>query len=236
MKNKILFLLNSLFLIGCSNSTTLDLSKVDFNENANQYIDGLKFYSKETQNGHFEIKSNKGNVALDLVNNGENVVKYVFTEEGNTKQLNYQGLEIDKDLGAKISTYQDKVAFISFSVDKNKVIDFIKILKKDLGDEKDIIYNQRLSKVFKQSLFIDLSGISTNFIKKGKDDQGNDVISYPQNIIWLKNDVIYQLTLDPLDNSINNTLTIITKKALNDKVIFGYHNISNDPLLKNYIN
>jgi len=64
---------------------------------------------------------------------------------------------------------------------------------------------------------------------------GNDVINYPQHIIWNKKDVIYQLTLEPLNNSVSNVIKIISKKAFKDKIIIGFHNPEKDPYLSKYL-
>lgn len=67
------------------------------------------------------------------------------------------------------------------------------------------------------------------YYKEYKNDFNSMVVDYPQVTTWVKNDVLYRLTLDPVNNSLNFKLDIITKKAFEDAVIMGYHKNTDNP-------
>ena len=107
-------------MTGCGQGgKSIDLSKIDFAENADKYLNGLNYSSKEVQKGHYQVMYNGDNVSLELKDNGEKV--------------------------------------------------------------------------------------------------------------------IFQLTLMPTENFVNNTLVVISKKAFRDKIIIGFHNPDKDPILSKYL-
>jgi len=80
MKN-ILVLLAASILMSCS-AQSLDLSQIDFNRPAWQYLDKLNISAVEQQKGHFEILKNGDKVRLELKDNGEVCTIYTLREAG----------------------------------------------------------------------------------------------------------------------------------------------------------
>lgn len=234
MKKILIYLLLSTVLISC-NSQTLDLSTIDFNKPANSYpLEKLKTYRKENQKGHYEIKEDKDEVSLDLKDNGERVCNYIFMDE-TSFQINFNGLNIDPILGAKIVDYNGKIGFVSAHIVSKQTPELINYLNKEFGKPTEVIYNERLEEILDLGASKILLQTLPQFAKKQKNDLGNDVINYPQHIIWNKKDVIYQLILEPLNDSVSNVIKIISKKAFKDKVIIGYHNPDENPYLSKYL-
>ena len=206
-------------IILCSCSKTLDLSTIDFDKPANLYsLEKLKTYRTDKQKGHYEIKDLKDKVSLVLKDDGERVTNYIFMDEA-TSQINFYGLNIDPVLGAKVVDYNNEIGFISANIIYKKTPELINYLNKKLGKPTDIIYSERLEEILDLGASKILFQTLPQYTKKQKNDLGNDVINYPQHIIWNKKNVIYQLTLEPLNNSVNNVIKIISKKAFKDRVI-----------------
>lgn len=234
MKNRIIASFSFLLLAGCTKHT-LDLSKVDFNQDSSLYLNELDIYSKTEQNGHYVVQHIGDAVSLELEDDGERVVKYVFMGEG-TKQLHYSGLKINQNIGASISLYSGKISYIRASIENSHTLDFLALLKKQLGTPAKTLHKEGVNfdeKNSSQKMLLEKLPKET---KKYKDDILEQYyVSYPEYYIWTKNSIIYQLTLSPLGNYIDNSLVIISKKALKDRVIEGFHNPEQDPILSNYL-
>ena len=235
MKNTIILILNLLLLISCNNKE-LDLSQVDFNQDSKIYnLDDLKVYKKEEQKGHYEVKHDGDDVSLITVDNGEKVINYVFMENS-VSQVNFAGLNIDSTLGAKAVDYNGKIAFISANVSSKQTSELISYFIKTFGVPTEVINNERREEAVNLGASQILFKSLPNYTKKQKDEFNNNSIIYPQNIIWVKKDIIYQLTLEPYNNLVSNVIKVISKKALKDKIILGYHNPKEDPILSKYLN
>jgi hypothetical protein len=235
MKNTIIIILNLLLLISCNNKE-LDLSQVDFNQDARRYnLDDLKVYKKEGQKGHYEVKHDGDDISLITVDNGEKVINYVFMENS-VSQVNFAGLNIDSLLGAKVVDYNGKIAFISANVNSKQTSELISYFIKTFGVPTEVINNERHEEAVNLGASQILFKSLPNYTKKQKDEFYNNSIIYPQNIIWVKKDIIYQLTLEPSNNMVNNVVKIISKHALRDKIIIGFHNPEKDPILSKYLN
>ncbi|PBJ11357.1 hypothetical protein [Flavobacterium sp. ACN6] len=236
MKNKILISLNLILLMSCS-SKSQDLSTIDFSQNAETYLDGLSFSSKTEQKGHYEAVVNGEDASLKLVDKGELSTSYVFMGEKNTAQLNYGGIPINDVMGTALTVYENKIAFMRINVKNDQSIALLDVLKKKLGTPTEIVKSEdnpydetdKSQKLLLEKL--------PNETKKVKDDVLDDyTLTYPENFIWDKNDVIYQLTFSPTGNYISSQLVVISKKAFKDKIIMGYHAPDKDPVLGKYLN
>lgn len=235
MKNKILVALNLLLLMSCTTSS-LDLSTVDYSKNADTYLDGLSSSSKTEQKGHYEPSIDGENASLNLVDKGEKVTNYVFMGEKNTSQLNYAGLAINDVMGTAISVYDNKISFMRIHVKNDQSFALLDLLKKKLGTPTEVVKsddNHYDETDASQKLLLDKL---PNDTKKVKDDMLDEYyLTYPENFIWDKNDVIYQLTFSPTGKYVNSQLVVISKKAFKDRVIMGYHNPDRDPILHKYV-
>lgn len=236
MKSKIMLVLTLLVLISCNNKE-LDLSKIDFNQKASIYLDDLNVYKKEEQKGHYVLDYQNDEVSLGLKDDGERVVKYTFMEEKNTNQLNYSGLRVNDVMGVSISVYDEKISFMRIHVKNTQTLEFFDVLKKKLGNPTEILIKDGVNfddKNISQKMLIEKM---PNQAKKYKDEVLEQFyFSYPEHFIWVDSDIIYQLTIVPVGNYISNSLVVISKKALKDKVIFGFHNPNEDPILSKYLN
>lgn len=235
MKNKILVSLNLILLMSCT-SNSQDLSIIDFNKNAETYLDGLTFSSKTEQKGHYEAVINGEDASLKLIDKGEVSTNYVFMGE-NTAQLNYGGLAINDVMGSSLNVYEDKIAFMRINVKNEQSIALLDLLKKKLRTPTEIIKsdNNHYDETDKsQRLLLDKL---PNETKKIKDDLLDEYyLTYPEHFIWDKNEVIYQLTFSPTGSYVTNQLVVISKKALKDKIIIGFHNTDKDSILSKYMN
>ncbi|MDH7464201.1 hypothetical protein QEG73_23085 [Chitinophagaceae bacterium 26-R-25] len=231
MINKGAGLISILMMVGCS-SQPLDLATIDFDQPADKYLKGVSYTTKTDQKGHWIVKHNGDDVALALKDDGEKVVDYVFMDESNTKQLTYSGMKINALIGVDIVTYNDKVSYERIRIINTQTSELASYLKQKLGEPTEIISDETMDIGTKDILF---KSFPKN-VKETKDEFGNNVIDYPQNTFWIKGELIYQLTLEPVNNVVNNTLNIISKKAFRDKIIVGYHNPDKHPILSKYLN
>lgn len=227
--------MNLTILINCSKAQVLDLSQIKLNEDSKVYnLEKLKVYRKDEQKGHYEVRYNGNDVSLELTDNGEKVVNYIFMEES-VSQINFANMKINPILGANIMEYNGEVGFISANIESAQTVELILYLIKSLGTPSEIKTNERIEETMNLGASEILFKTLPQYTKKQKSDFGNDEIHYPQYLIWNKNDVIYQLTLEPSNNLVSNVINIISKKAFKDRIIMGFHNPDKDPLLSKYL-
>jgi len=236
MKNKILIALNLLLLMGCS-SNSQDLSTIDFTKDGSAYLDKLSPSTRDEQKGHYEAEIHGEEAGFKLVDKGERVINYLFIGQERTARINYAGLAIKENTGATMSVYDGKIAFMRLQLKNENSFQLLDILKKKLGSPSEIISskdnhydaNDKSQQLLLQKL--------PNDTKKIKDDLLDEYyLQYPENFIWDKDGLIYQLTFAPTGNMVDNQLVILSKKAFRDKIIIGYHNPDQDPILKKYMN
>ncbi|MEO8237040.1 MAG: hypothetical protein ABI793_00255 [Flavobacterium sp.] len=232
MQKAFIYFLLSIILVSC-NSQSLDLSVIDFDKPSKSYpLQNLKTSRTEEQKGHFEVKHEKEGVSLELKDDGERVTNYIFMDESTTKQLNYSGLMVNPNIGVSLSVYDNKVVYIDLTVDFQSKFKLFDLLKSKLGKPAEIINNEvNLADIDlpMQKLFLEKLPNET------KVDKENGYFSYPERLRWIKGDVFYKLELNPSGNSIESSLTIISKKALKDKIIAGYQHPENDLFLNKYL-
>lgn len=213
-----------------------DLSTIDFNKNAETYLDGLSFSSKTEQKGHYEAVVNGEDASLNLVDKGEKSTNYVFMNEKNTAQLNYGRIPINDVMGAAISVYDNKIAFMRINPKNDQSFALLDVLKKKLGNPTEIVKSENTPyDEIDQSQKLLLDKLP-NDTKKIKDDLDDYYLIYPEHFIWNKGDMIYQLTFSPTGNYVSSQLIVISKKAFEDRIIMGYHAPDKDPVLAKYLN
>lgn len=232
---KLLIIVYGIFtLLSCKNQT-LDLSQIKINEDSREYhLDKFKVYRIDKQNGHYEVKSNGNEVSLELIDNGERVTNYIFMEHS-VSQINFAQFQINPTLGAKVVDYNGKIRFISANIESSETEELIIYLLKSLGEPSEIKTTERMEETMSLGAAKILFETLPAYTRKQKSEFGNSEIRYPQHLIWNKEDVIYQLTLEPSNNLVSNSINIIAKKALKDKVIMGFHNPEKDSLLNKYL-
>lgn len=247
MKRNILILTLVTLLISCNKGQTLDLSTIDFNHDSKEYqIDELSPSRTEKQAGHFEIAYDKSadesiakdlnsNVSMILKDNGEKVTIYNFDDIKSNTNINFAEQALDSTYGTTIVDYNNKVSFISTSVIKENTLRLINVLEKKLGKPIEIVIGERSIEAVNSELENKLITTFPASSKKVTNELGNDVFLFPEVLIWDKGSVLYQLTLNPVNKEVSNNLVIISKKALKDKIIMGFHNPEKDPLLNKYL-
>jgi len=246
MKKSILILSIVSLMASCNKGQALDLSTIDFNKDSKEYgIAELSPSRVEQQKGHYEIAYDKSlseseakdlnsNVSLTLKDIGEKVTVYHFDNQKSGSDINYHQEPLDFTFGTKIVDYNGKVSFISTSIERQKTMALITALLSSLGKPSEMIEGRREVDSVDKNVVAQLSKVLPS-AKITTDDFGNEILAFPETVIWAKNDVLYQLTLNPTQKDITNTLVVISKKAFKDKIIMGYHNPEQDPLLSKYI-
>lgn len=224
-------------LSSCSNNRVLDLSTIDFNKSSDEYeLSSLSASKVVPQNGHYEIKQHQnGNVLLTVVDEGEKTMTYSFEDEKAIAHINYGGLPLDPTFGAQIGEYEGKVSFMSISTRSENIADFIAILKKKLGEPTEIISSQLFTDRLKNNVVGQLSTVFPNEVENLVTEEEHKMTSFPEKIIWVEDNMIYQLMMTPGMDERTNTLHVISKKAYRDRVFFGYHNPEKDSILGKYL-
>ncbi|WP_157255473.1 hypothetical protein [Pedobacter sp. Leaf216] len=200
----------------------IDIAQLTFNKPLE--IDLNHYASRvENQNGHIEVSDG----GFKTVDKGEKVIKYSFDEK-ETANLKFHGSTINPSIGAVITTYNNLLSFVSFTVNAEQTDVSIQYLKKKFGKAYSASVNNIIADALSAKTKAMLKESFPEYYKEYKNDFNSMVVDYPQVTSWVKNDVLYRLTLDPVNNSLNFKLDIITKKAFEDAVILGYHkNIDN---------
>ena len=67
------------------------------------------------------------------------------------------------------------------------------------------------------------------------DDIEGKVAMFNDFYYWDKKDFIITYRIGLTKDGFSNEVVFSTKKALKDKIVFGYHNIEKDPLLSKYL-
>ncbi|MBB6270089.1 hypothetical protein HDF26_000516 [Pedobacter cryoconitis] len=230
MKN-ILVLLAASILMSCS-AQSLDLSQIDFNRPAGQYLDKLNISAVEQQKGHFEILKNGDKVRLELKDNGEVCTIYTLREAGDAAQIRFSGFSLEPDAGGRIISYKDKIAFYNCHPDRTRTFEVLSKLKEMLGKPDEIV-TDTLSLNDGTAPLLSKKLPATDF-KIFKDEFG-EYITCPRHYIWKKGDMIYQYTFIRGSKTIANDLVAMNIQAFKDRIIFGFHNPAQDPVLSKYV-
>lgn len=228
MKRLLIFLAVPVFM-SC-NGQQLDLATIDFNQPAGPYLDHLGLSNVQEQKGHWEIAGSGEQVSLKLKDDGEKSTVYSLSEEADAKKVKYGVFMLGKPYMGKIISYHDKIAFYSFYPDKTKIFELVAELKKSLGTPTELILdtlpvNNPFATLLKKSL------PATDFKVISSDDE-LDGVSYPRSYVWEKGDILYQFVLSAGTSS---QFMAISKTALKDKIVLGYHSPDRDPVFSKYL-
>ncbi|MGO3183413.1 MAG: hypothetical protein ACTIJ9_11330 [Aequorivita sp.] len=223
-----------LVLLSC-NSQTLDLSTINFNQTNQKQLKQLKYSKVENQKGHYVVKEIGDDVDVLLEGNEISSHYYLRTKE-EVSQVAFTPYVIDDEIGVKLVSYQGELAFADFAILNKETFEVLKHLTKELGTP-DQTFNTIAYKKDSPEVQLLLNNLEMGkSLKEVEDDYGDKMLAYPYQNVWIKGDLIYQLTLGRGMETYSNTLIIISKKALEDKIIFGYHNPTKDPILSKYLN
>lgn len=230
----IIYLILISLMISCKGQN-LDLATIDFNKSADRYsLETFNFFEKEEQKGHWKINHIKDSISLKLEDNGERVISYSFIGDDNAaKNINYEKLLIDPILGVSISVYDNRVVYMGVNIQHEETFKLLTYLLEKLGNPTEIIENTTTA--ISEEGWNLLEKNIPQYVKQGKSDWGSNIVYYPQYFIWVKDGIIYQLTLMPVAQFVSNNLVIISKKAIKDRIILGYHVGDRDILLGKYL-
>lgn len=222
--------------MGCG-KPALDLSKIDFNQPASKYLENLSFSGAKVQHGHWELFRKAGtadDVELKLSDNGEVSTVYDLIEASDKKKVNFFNYSPIEGMGVEIVEYKNKIAFYSMYLDETKTSEALLKLKEKLGKPIHMV----LDTIGKSSPFLPaiIKTFPSDDVKSFKDEFGDDKLSYPVHYIWKKENTLYQFTLLVGKTLITSKIVAIDINAFKDKIIFGYHRPSQDPILGKYLN
>lgn len=216
-------------LVSC-NSQTMDLSQIDLSQTTEKQLHKLKCSKVERQKGHYVVKEIGNSVDVHLEGNQSSTHYYLRTKE-EVSQVSFTPFKIDEEIGVKLVSYQDQLVFAKFSLKNEETFDVLKYLNEKLG-----VPEQTFNTIAYKEDSLEVQLLLNNLemgksIKKVEDDYGDQLLAYAYQNLWTKGTIVYQLTLSRGMQSYSNSLIIISKKALEDKIIFGYHNIPENSLL-----
>ncbi len=216
-----------LIVFSCDHVST-DLSA--FNSLKTESFKNLKLKRIEDQKGSWEFNSN----FEPKLNKSSKLSKhYFFNYPEEINHLKFSTFTIDKELGVKVIEYDNKISFYKLSFKNDETFQVLNFLKQNLGNDfipfKATLnmnkYNSSKVKILKSEQKDEIKIIDDEI--EGKTMVFNDFY------LWEKNNFIVFYRLGLTSDGFSNELIFITKKALKDQIVFGYHNISEDQYLKN---
>ncbi|SFW70313.1 hypothetical protein SAMN02927921_03450 [Sinomicrobium oceani] len=226
---RMLFLSSLLSIFSCQ-TQTLDITKIDLHKNAKETLEGLKISRIDTQNGAYKTGGN-----AELEDNGKISMYYIFKGPSDESKVAYSGIRPEPGTGGRIVEHDDKIAFINFAFQRDKTFELLAKLKKDLGTPDQILYDSIPNNESDSEVKMLLKAFSSEELKYSEDEFGDSYISFPLHHVWVKDGYIYKYTLLRGRKEYSNDLVIISKQALLDRIVFGYHNPDKDPIFIKYV-
>lgn len=225
-----------LVMMSCQEGDKFDLSKIDDKTEVGKTLNSLNISDVQTQNGYWELVKKGEKVEAVLQDNGNISTVYSLKDEQDQKLFNFDNFNIEKNTGGKIVENSNKIVFVNIVLENIETFNVLKKLKEKLGNPDQIIndsvfYNEEDDKVK-----LVLKNYEKNDIKIKKDEFEDEYLIYPLHYVWNINGYIYKYTLFINEASFSNDLVIISNKAFNEKLIFGYHNPKEDSIFKKYYN
>ncbi|WP_152640734.1 hypothetical protein [Flavobacterium sp. 316] len=225
-----------LVMMSCQEGDKFDLSKIDDKTEVSKTLNSLNISDVQTQNGYWELVKKGEKVEAVLQDNGNISTVYSLKDEQDQKLFNFDNFNIEKNTGGKIVENSNKIVFVNIVLENIETFNVLKKLKEKLGNPDQIIndsvfYNEEDDKVK-----LVLKNYEKNDIKIKKDEFEDEYLIYPLHYVWNINGYIYKYTLFINEASFSNDLVIISNKAFNEKLIFGYHNPKEDSIFKKYYN
>lgn len=225
-----------LVMMSCQEGDKFDLSKIDDKTEVSKTLNSLNISDVHTQNGYWELVKKGEKVEAVLQDNGNISTVYSLKDEQDQKLFNFDNFNIEKNTGGKIVENSNKIVFVNIVLENIETFNVLKKLKEKLGNPDQIIndsvfYNEEDDKVK-----LVLKNYEKNDIKIKKDEFEDEYLIYPLHYVWNINGYIYKYTLFINEASFSNDLVIISNKAFNEKLIFGYHNPKEDSIFKKYYN
>lgn len=235
MKNTSLYILLFAICMQSCTTQTIDFRSIDTNNTSLlESLKTLQCEKIESQKGHWNISIDNDDVVKELVGD-EISTHYVFRSPEEIGQIKFDRFPLD-DFPVKVVSYDKRVSFASMSFKRESSFQALISLKQKLGEPdrvyKDIPYDKEDVEV---KLLLEALDFDSEDLKKTTDEYDDTILSFPEHSIWGSDDFIFMYTLLRGRESYGNSLVIINKKVFKDKIIFGYHNPEEDPILKDYL-
>ncbi|MFD2908233.1 hypothetical protein ACFSX9_05745 [Flavobacterium ardleyense] len=234
MKN--IFVLILLVMMSCQEGGTFDLSEIENKTEVNSTLNKLNISGIQTQNGYWELRKKRDKVEAELHNNGIISTIYSLKEERDEKLFNFDNFKIEKSSGGKIVENDNKIVFVNVALDHVETFNVLNKLKDKLGNPDQIVYDRVINSATDEKVKVILKKFEKDYINIKKDEFDDEYLTYPVYFVWNINGYIYKFTVIINETSFSNDLVIISNKAFNEKLIFGYHNPKEDLLFKKYYN
>lgn len=232
MKN--LFLMILPVMMSCQEGDTFDLSKIDDNTEINSIMNNLNIANVQTQNGYWEIEKKGAKVEAQLHDNGSISTIYSLKDEQEEKLFAFADFSIKKNSGGKIVANSNKIVFVNIALENAETFEVLKQLKETLGNPDQIINDSVFYNAADEKVKLILKNVAQDDVKIQKDEFEDEYLVYPLHFVWNINGFIYKYTLFINEIAFSNDLVILSTKAFNEKLIFGYHNPKEDPIFKKY--
>lgn len=221
-------------MMSCQEGDTFDLFKIDDKTAVNTTMNNLDIANVQTQNGYWEIVNKGAKVEAKLQNNGSISTIYSLKGEQEEKLFAFANFNIEKNTGGKIVENNNKIVFVNIALEKAETFKGLKKLKETLGNPDQIINDSVFYNAADDKVKLILKHVDQYDLKVQKDEFEDEYLVYPLHFIWNINGYIYKYTLFINETTFSNDLVILSNKAFNEKLIFGYHNPKEDPIFKKY--
>ena len=212
------------------------MSKLNNKTEVKESLNKINISSIKTQNGYWELTKKDGKVDLELHNDGNISTIYNLNNLKDRAHFYFDDIPIDINTVGTIVENKNTIAFINVSFESNETFNILKKIKKVLGKPDQVINDKVFYNIKQNQVKLILKNFDSNEVNLDKDEFEDEYLFYPLHYIWNVNGYIYKYTLIINENSFNNDFIIISNTAFNEKLIFGYHNPQEDPLLKKYYN
>ena len=221
-------------MMSCQEGGTFDLSKIDDKTAVSTTLDNLNIANAQTQNGYWEIVNKGAKVEAILQDNGSISTIYSLKGEQEEKLFAFANFNIEKNTGGKIVESSNKIVFVNIALEKAETFKVLKKLKETLGNPDQIINDSVFYNAANNKVKLILKHVEQDDVKIQKDEFEDEYLVYPLHFVWNINGYIYKYTLFINEIAFSNDLVILSNKAFNEKLIFGYHNPKEDPIFKKY--
>jgi hypothetical protein len=146
------------------------------------------------------------------------------------ENITFDKAKIADVLEIKVVTYNGVVSFISVHPHNRDAVNLLKDLLKTYGIPDSISYDTRKFIDSERETANVLKDALPSYVKEVADEFDDKSTQYPQQFFWSKNDVLTQITLDPISANLNMSVKMVTKQAYLDHIVLEYAK----PLFKEY--
>lgn len=231
-----LYIISLFIMMSCQNDSKFDLSDLNEKKEVNKNLKKLDISNIKIQKGYWKLINKDKKIEAELSNDDNISTIYNLKDYKDEQNFHFDNVNIQKETGGLIVENKGKIAFVNISLDNTKTFNVLKKLKESLGKPDQVISEKTYYDLKDEKLKLILKEFDSNEISKIKDEFDDEYLVYPLHYIWNMDGYIYKYTLFITEKNCSNNLIIISNKAFNEKLIFGYHNPKDDPIFKKYYN